>query len=108
MAIELVTDENFSEKISENEKVVVKYFADWCDVCKIFAPKYKRLSSDERYKGIKFLDVDSEKNSEASVKGNVKYLPSFAIFSNGNLLESVSTEKEEKLVELLDQLNRIS
>ena len=62
MAIEIVTDEDFNAKIKDNEKVVVKYFADWCDMCKIFAPKYKRLSTDDRYKGIKFLDVYSENN----------------------------------------------
>jgi thioredoxin 1 len=104
MAIELVTDEDFKLKISESEKVVVKYHADWCDTCKIFKPKFKRLSSDVRYKGIKFLDVNFETNQEASKFAEPKNLPSFAIFQDGKLVESISTKKEETLVELLDKL----
>lgn len=104
MAIELVTDEDFKAKITDNEKVVVKYHADWCDICKIIKPKFKRLSSDERYDGIKFLDVDSEASPEASKLAELKNLPTFAIFKDGKLVESISTEKEETIVELLDKL----
>ncbi len=104
MAIELVTDKEFKSKISDNEKVVVKYHADWCETCKIFAPKFKRLSSDDRYKEIKFFDVNSDANPEASELGELINLPTFAIFYDGKLVKSISTEKEVMLVELLDTL----
>lgn len=104
MAIELVTDEDFKSIIIDNKKVVIKYHAAWCDTCKIFKPKFKRLSADERYKGIKFLDVDSEANPELSQLAELKKLPSFAIFKDGKLIDCISTEKEEVLVELLDKL----
>jgi thioredoxin-like negative regulator of GroEL len=104
MAIELVTDEDVKSIILNSDRVVIKFHADWCDICKILAPKFKRLSSDERYQEIKFLDVNSESNPEASKMAEVKSLPTFAIFKEGNLLKSISTEKEEALVELLDKL----
>jgi thioredoxin 1 len=32
------TDADFNSLINSNEKVVVKYFANWCGSCRLFAP----------------------------------------------------------------------
>jgi thioredoxin 1 len=105
MAVDLVTDENFGEKIKNNPKVVVKYFADWCGSCRLFAPKFKRLSNEEKNQDIVFLDVNAENNPDARSMAEVKNLPTFAIFHNGQFVESVSTNKEEAVVELIRKLN---
>ena len=65
MAVEIVTDQEFKDEISSHNKVVVKYFADWCGNCRLFAPKFRRLSGDERFEGVHFLDINAEKNPEA-------------------------------------------
>ncbi|MFA0963908.1 thioredoxin family protein [Roseivirga sp. BDSF3-8] len=104
MAVEVVTDENFSTALNDNEKVVVKYFADWCGSCRLFAPKFRRLSEDDRFKGVTFLDINAEKNPESRKKGEVSNLPTFAVFKNGELVESVSTSKEDAVVELIEKL----
>ena len=104
MAVELVTDNEFSSKLKSHEKVVVKYFADWCGSCRLFAPKYKRLSNDEKYKDIVFLDINAEKNPEALKTAGVSSLPYFAIFKNGELQDGVATNKEDAFVELLEKL----
>jgi len=104
MAVTAVTDSNFSQQLSDNEKVVVKYFAGWCGACRLFAPKYKRLSSDERFEGVTFLEVDAEKNEEARKAGGVSNLPFFAVFKNGELVEGKATAKEEALVEMIQSL----
>lgn len=104
MAVTAVTDSNFSQQLSDNEKVVVKYFAGWCGACRLFAPKYKRLSADERFEGVTFLEVDAEKNEEARKAGGVSNLPFFAVFKNGELVEGKATAKEEALVEMIQSL----
>jgi thiol-disulfide isomerase/thioredoxin len=104
MAVELVSDSEFKEKLGENEKVVVKYYADWCGSCRLFKPKYKRLSNDERFEGVTFLDVNAEKNPDARKTGGVTNLPYFAIFQNGELVEGVASSKEEAVVELIQKL----
>lgn len=105
MAVVVSTDVDFRQKVQESEKVVVKYFADWCGSCKLFSPKYRRLSEDERFAGITFLDVNAEENPEARKMANVSNLPFFAVFKNGELVETVTTSKEEAFVELLSRLN---
>ncbi len=104
MAVEQITDADFAQKLQDNQKVVVKYYADWCGSCRLFTPKFKRLSGDERFDGVTFLDVNAEKNPDARRMAGVTSLPFFAVFKNGELLEGVCTSKEEVVTELIQKL----
>ena len=105
MAVEVLTDENFKVEIDKGDKAVVKYFAGWCGSCRLFAPKFKRLSGEERFSDVKFIDVDAEKNPDARKIAGVTNLPFFAIFKNGELIDTVASSKEEAVLELLNKLN---
>ena len=104
MSVEESKDQDFNNQLKNHDKIVVKYFANWCGTCKLFSPKYKRLSNDERYANITFLDVNAEENPIARRLGGVDNLPFFAVFKDGNLVEGVATSKEEKLIEMLDSI----
>ncbi|MCR6641552.1 MAG: thioredoxin family protein [Sporocytophaga sp.] len=104
MAVIAVEDSNFDAELAKNPNVIVKFYADWCGSCKLFAPKYKRLSNDERFPGIVFLEVNAENNPEARKKANVNNLPTFATFQNGVLVETLCSSKEEAVVEALEKL----
>jgi thiol-disulfide isomerase/thioredoxin len=54
MSVIECVDKDFSDSLSANDKVVVKYFANWCGSCKLFSPKYKRLSNDDRFSDVVF------------------------------------------------------
>ncbi|MFT5817932.1 MAG: thioredoxin 1 [Bacteroidia bacterium] len=104
MSIVVATDNDFNDAIASNDKVVVKYFANWCGSCKLFSPKYKRLSNDERFSDVTFLDVNAEENPEARKVAEVNSLPFFAVFKRGKLLEGAATSLEPKVVEMIESL----
>jgi thiol-disulfide isomerase/thioredoxin len=104
MAVVNVNDNEFLNTIQQNEKVMVKYYADWCGSCKLFAPKYKRLSNDELNEGVVFLEVNAEENEQARKLANVDNLPFLASFKNGVLLEGSATSKEEYALKMLENL----
>jgi len=104
MAVIEINDDSFSKEIEENKNIIVKYFADWCGTCRLFAPKFKRLSEDERFKDVVFLDVNAEKNATARKAGNVKTLPTFVAFKNGVFLDAISSSREESVIELIQKL----
>lgn len=104
MSVLEVDDQNFKDELEKHKKVAVKYFADWCGTCRLFSPKYKRMSEDERFKDISFLEVNAEKNPDARKAGGVNNLPTISIFLDGKLLDSVVSGKEEAVTELLGKL----
>lgn len=104
MAVTSSTDQDFKNQIQNRPQVVVKYFADWCGTCKLFSPKFRRISEDEKYKDILFLDVNAEENQEARKLAGVDNLPFFATFKNGKLLEGNATSKEEVLLDMINKL----
>lgn len=104
MSITQPSAEEFRPLIESTDKVIVKFYADWCGSCKLFAPVYSRLSNDERYTGITFLDVNAETNPEARVLAGVDNLPFFATFNNGTLVEGMATARKEAVEGMLNRL----
>ena len=104
MAVHQVTDTEFADQLAQNEKVVVKYYADWCGNCRLFTPKFKRMSESEDFQGIAFLDVNAETNPEARKAAGVTNLPFFAVFKNGQLVDTVAASKEEAVSNLIKKL----
>lgn len=105
MAVDVLNDDNFKSTLADNEKTIVKYFAGWCGSCRLFAPKFKRLSNDERFTDVNFVDVDAEKNPEARKLAGVTNLPYFAVFKGDQLVKGVATSKEDAVVELIGELS---
>ena len=104
MAVQTVQDASFGEVLAQNPKVVVKYFADWCGSCKLFAPKFKRMSDDPAYAGVIFIEVNAEHNPEARKAAGVSNLPFLATFKDGALVAGAASNKEDVAKELIAQL----
>ncbi len=104
MSLIEATDADFNTLIAKHDKVVVKYFADWCGTCRLFAPKFKRLSGDERFEGVTFLDVNAEESPEARKLAGVDNLPFFATFKNGSKFDGKATAREETIVDMINAL----
>jgi len=105
MSVIKATDADFESALSSNQKTIVKYFADWCGSCKLISPKFKRMSDDERFADVQFLEVNAEENENARKIGGVNNLPFFAAFSGKTLIEGAATNKEDAIVSLIEGLN---
>ena len=104
MSVLTSEDNKFSADI-QSGKVVVKYYADWCGSCRLFSPKFKRMSDDEAFANIAFVDVNAETSPEARKLASVTNLPYFAIFKNGQFVDAVAASKEEAVRELIHKLD---
>ncbi len=101
MLIELEND-NLSEIIKENEKVIVQFSAGWCGNCRIMKPKFKKIASENEQHT--FVLVDAEKYPESRKMASVDNLPTFATFKNGNLVSQMQTNKVENLIDLVNEI----
>jgi thiol-disulfide isomerase/thioredoxin len=105
MAVKVTTDSEFKDILSSNNKVAVKFYADWCGQCKLMAPKYRKMSDLEEFEDVLFLDINAEENQEARKMAGVNNLPFFAVFKDGELLEGRPTSKKEKVQEMIQSLS---
>ena len=104
MSVIKATDADFDNMLASNPNVIVKYYADWCGSCKLFAPKYKRISDKAEFSSVHFVEVNAEENPQARLVAKVSNLPFFATFKNGVLVESVAAAKEESVEKLINNL----
>lgn len=100
MLIELAQD-NLSEIVSANPKVLVQYSASWCGNCRIMKPKFKKMASE--HPDMTFVIVDAEASPESRKLANVSNLPTFASFVNGSLKSETQTNKAEVLADLVTE-----
>jgi len=100
----VASDATYTDLLKEHPNVIVKFYADWCGSCRLFAPKFKRLAKDESFSGVTFLDVNAEHNPEFRKLAGVTNLPFFATFQNGELKEADYTAKEETVKTMLANL----
>ena len=104
MAIIQASDTDFQDVLQSNERVVVKYFADWCGNCRLFSPKFKRMAANEEFADVAFVDVNAENSPEARKLAGVTSLPFFAVFRNGELVEGAATSKEDYVLGMVQKL----
>lgn len=97
MSVAKATDADFESALGSSPKTIVKYYADWCGSCQLISPFFSELSEDERFKGVQFLEINSEENAQARKRVQVSYLPFIATFANAELKETAivnwSTDK---------------
>jgi thioredoxin 2 len=65
--------------------VLVDFWADWCGPCHMAAPEVARAAKEMAGKAV-VLKVDTERVPELAARYNVRGIPNFAIFSNGELV----------------------
>jgi thioredoxin-like negative regulator of GroEL len=104
MALQTVEDSDFTALIANNAQVVVKYYADWCGSCKLFAPKFRNLAADPAFTNVAFVEINAEHNPTARQAAGVSNLPFVASFRNGRFVEGIATNKEDAARELVTRL----
>lgn len=99
-----VSDKIINEVLQQHERVVVKYFADWCGMCRILTPRLARISLDAKYETIHFISLNTEHNPITKRQNKIKALPTVQAFYQGKLIHTTTSIKEDDLSALLDAL----
>nr|CAB3264381.1 thioredoxin-2 [Phallusia mammillata] len=74
--------------------VVVDFFATWCGPCKVIGPKLEELSNTLDFVALK-VDVDNAE--DVAGKYEIKAMPTFIFFKNGQKVGEMVGANAEKL-----------
>ena len=103
--IVVLTDDNFEAEVLKSEVVVfVDFWAPWCPPCRDMNPIVAELAKEYNGLPIKFGALDTSKNKKTSDEQKVEYIPRFAIYKDGKIVEElVGRKSKQKLKEMIER-----
>ncbi|HEU4545967.1 MAG TPA: thioredoxin [Microlunatus sp.] len=79
-----INADSFEQTITDNEIVLVDFWADWCGPCKRFAPIYDKASDE--HGDITFAKLDTDANQALSGQLGIEGIPTLMAFREGVLV----------------------
>jgi thioredoxin 1 len=86
MATVELTLDSFEDTITENDTVIVDFWASWCGPCRSFAPTFEQAS--ERNPDIVFGKVNTEEQQQLAQEFGIRSIPTLMVFRDQILLYS--------------------
>ena len=87
-----LSDETIFDIIEKEPLVLIDFYASWCGSCRIAAPMFAKVASEE---GVKIFKIDVEKNPKIKEMIELPGLPSVGCFKNGEPQDLINVTKEE-------------
>lgn len=94
-------DSTIFDVIEKEEMVLIDFYASWCGSCRIAAPMFNRVATEE---GVKIYKIDVEKNPKIKEMITLPGLPSVGCFKNGEPQDLVNVTKEEAFREFVQKM----
>jgi thioredoxin 1 len=84
-----ITDDNFKEVVLESDiPILVDFWADWCQPCKMIAPIIQQIA-DENDGKIRIGKLDVDSNTQTSTAMGIRGIPALIIFKDGKPVDQI-------------------
>ncbi|KAA1252029.1 thioredoxin [Mycobacterium simiae] len=84
MATKDLTAAQFNQTVTDNDMVLVDFWASWCGPCRGFAPTFQ--ASSEKHPDVVYAKVDTEAEQELAAAAQIRSIPTLMAFKKGKLL----------------------
>lgn len=106
MATVEITSANLEATLTNNEIVLLDFWADWCNPCRQFSPIYEKVS--DAHTDITFGKVDTEAEQQLAGAAGISAIPTLMIFREGIPVFSHSgLLPEAALEDLVSQVRKL-
>lgn len=105
MADTVITDKNFQEEVLSGDlPVLVDFWAEWCQPCKLVAPIVEELAGEYAGK-LKVGKLNVDENPEAAGNFGVMSIPTLMIFKGGQPVKTVvGAQGKDVLKKAIDEV----
>jgi len=106
MAVTQLTQQNIDETISNNEIVVMDFWAPWCGPCQTFKPIFEQAS--EKHTDATFASCNTEEETELAAMFQIQSIPTLVVFRDGvGIFGQPGMLPAEGLDELMDKVREL-
>ncbi|HEV7301379.1 MAG TPA: thioredoxin [Tepidisphaeraceae bacterium] len=97
------TDGNFeTEVLQSSQPVLVDFWAEWCQPCRMLAPTIEKIAKDFAGK-VKVGKVDTDANRDIAMKYRINAIPTVILFKDGQVAQTfVGLRKEADFKQALE------
>lgn len=81
MATINLTDATFEQTVTENDIVIVDFWAPWCGPCQQFGPVFEKVS--EKHEDITFAKVNTDEEQQIAMAAQITSIPTLMAFREG-------------------------
>ena len=93
-----ITDATFQAEVLDSKQVtLIDLWAEWCGPCKAMNPIITELSAEYEGKAL-IAKIDVDNNPVTPDKFNVRGIPTFLFFKNGELAEKLVGATSKKVL----------
>jgi thioredoxin 1 len=78
MAVDALLTDQFDTTVTDNDIVVIDYWAPWCGPCRGFAPIFEQVANDNP--DIKFVKVNTDEEQALAGHFQIRSIPTLMIF----------------------------
>ena len=98
-----VTDDMLNDIVSKEGIVILDFYADWCQPCKVYGPIIEEFSKEVVDIFVGKVNIDL--NNEFALKYGIRSIPTTTMFKNGELMKKIpGVIQKNKLHDLVEHL----
>jgi len=106
MAYIELSGENFNDKVSNTDIVIIDFWAPWCGPCKAFGPVFEKVA--EANTDITFGKVNTEEQQELAGHFQIRSIPTLMVIKEQIVVfNQAGALSEEGLNDLIGQVKEL-